>query len=209
MFIRILRGRVVDGVAVRGELRRWSDELGPGLPGWQRLTGGVTDDGELVAVFRFDGEAAARSSGERSEQLAWQQSVERHLVGRPSWDDCPVVHMAKGGDDEDAGFVRVLHGRLADPVRLAAMRDEVERTLRERAPHVLGVTFAEHADEVGSFTEITYCTSEREALAAERQMPVEVAVQLGTVRSYMEGLTFMELRDPLLLGPARPALPVP
>ena len=56
MFIRILRGRVVDGVAVRGELRRWSDELGPGLPGWQRLTGGVTDDGELVAVGEREGD---------------------------------------------------------------------------------------------------------------------------------------------------------
>ena len=38
------------------------------------------------------------------------------------------------GDAGEAGFVRVVQGRLADPIRLAAMRDEVERTLRDRAP---------------------------------------------------------------------------
>jgi hypothetical protein len=31
-------------------------------------------------------------------------------------------------------------------------------------------------------------------------MPVEMAVQPGTVRSYMEGLEFLELRDPVLAG---------
>jgi hypothetical protein len=77
------------------------------------------------------------------------------------------------------------------------MRAEVERTLRERAPHVLGVSVAGHADGVGF-------TSEREARAGERQMPVEMAVQLGTVRSYMEGLEFLELREPVLAGPAVP-----
>ena len=61
----------------------------------------------------------------------------------------------------------------------------------------------EHADGIG-FTEVTYFTSEREARAGERQMPVEMAVQLGTVRSYMEGLEFHELRDPMVVGPPVP-----
>ena len=80
---------------------------------------------------------------------------------------------------------------------------EVERTLRDRAPHVLGVTVAEHADGTG-FTELTYLTSERESRAADRQMPVEMAVQLGTVRSYVEALEEVELRQPLLVSPAVP-----
>jgi hypothetical protein len=90
-----------------------------------------------------------------------------------------------------------------DPGRLAAMRAEVERTLRDRAPHVLGVTVAEHADGTG-FTELTYLTSERESRAADRQMPVEMAVQLGTVRSYVEALEEVELRQPVLASPAVP-----
>ena len=188
-----MRGRVVDGPGTRLELARWRQELGAGTPGWQRLTAGVTDDGEVVAVLRFGDEEAARRSGELPQPAAW----------RATWYDCPVVNVMKAGDGADAGFVQVMQGRLVDPVRLAAMRAEVERTLRERAPHVLGVTVAEHADGVG-FTEITYFTSEREARAGERQMPVEMAVQLGTVRSYMEGLEFLELRDPVLAGPPVP-----
>jgi hypothetical protein len=205
VFIRIMRGRVVDGAGTRAELSRWRRELGTAVPGWQRLTAGVGDDGELVLVLRYDAESTARRAAERPELAAWQASVERHMAGPAQWHDCPVVHTMKGGDGGDAGFVRVLQGRLADPLRLAAMRAEVERTLRERAPHVLGVTVAEHADGTG-FTEITYHTSERETRAAERQMPVEVAVQLGTVRSYMEGLHQVELREPLL-GSAAVAVP--
>jgi hypothetical protein len=201
VFIRIMRGRVVDGAGTRAELTRWRRELEAGTPGWQRLTVGVGDGGELVLVLRYDSEAAARGGAERPELAAWQASVERHLSGPAQWHDCPVVHTMKAGDRGDAGFVRVLQGRLADPLRLAAMRAEVERTLRERAPHVLGVTVAEHADGTG-FTELTYCTSERETRAAERQMPVEMAVQLGTVRSYMEGLDEVELREPLVASSA-------
>jgi hypothetical protein len=35
-------------------------------------------------------------------------------------------------------------------------------------------------------------------------MPVEMAVQLGTVRSYVEALEEVELRRPLLANPAVP-----
>jgi hypothetical protein len=203
VFIRIMRGRVVDGAGASFDLARWRQDLSASPPGWQRLTAGVTEDGEAVAMFRYDSEETARSSGERPQQAAWRASVERQLARPVVWYDCPVVNVMKAGDEGDAGFVQVMQGRLVDPVRLAAMRAEVERTLRERAPHVLGVSVAEHADGVG-FTEVTYFTSEREARAGERQMPVEMAVQLGTVRSYMEGLEFLELREPVLAGPAVP-----
>jgi hypothetical protein len=201
VFIRILRGQVDDGAAALAEVARWRRELGAGVLGWQRLTAGVGDGGELVLAVRYDSEAAARRDRDRPELAAWQASAERHLVGPARWHDCPVVHTMKDGDAGQAGFVRVVEGRLADPVRLAAMRAEVERTLRDRAPHVLGVIVAEHADGTG-FTELTYLTSEREARAADRQMPVEMAVQLGTVRSYVEGLEEVELRTPLLSSAA-------
>jgi hypothetical protein len=205
VFIRILRGQAVDGAATRAELARWRQQLGGGGLGWQRLTAGIGDEGELVLVLRYDAEATARHDRERPELAAWQTSAERHLAGPGRWYDCPVVHTMKDGDNREAGFVRVVQGRLADPVRLAAMRAEVERTLRDRAPHVLGVTVAEHADGTG-FTELTYLSSERESRAADRQMPVEMAVQLGTVRSYVEALEEVELRKPLLASPS--AIPV-
>ncbi|HEX2374929.1 MAG TPA: hypothetical protein VHO93_13195 [Actinomycetota bacterium] len=201
MYIWILRGQAFDGPATLAEVGRWRQELGAGVPGWRRLTAGIGDGGELVLALRYDTEAAARRDRDRPELAAWQASLERHLTGPGQWYDCPVVHTMKAGDAGDAGFVRVVQGRLADPVRLATMRAEVERTLRDRAPHVLGVTVAEHADGTG-FTELTYLTSERESRAADRQMPVEMAVQLGTVRSYVEGLEEVELRRPLLWSAA-------
>jgi hypothetical protein len=62
------------------------------------------------------------------------------------------------------------------------------------------VTVAEHADGTG-FTELT---SERETRSADRQMPVEMAVRLGTVRSYVEALEEVELRRLVLASPAVP-----
>jgi hypothetical protein len=200
VFLRILRGQAYDAAATLADVDRWRRELGAGVLGWRRLTAGIGDGGELVLALRYDSEAEARRDQDRPEVVAWQASAERHLAGPPRWYDCPVVHTMKDGDAGEAGFVRVVQGRLADPVRLAAMRAEVERTLRDRAPHVLGVTVAEHADGTG-FTELTYCTSERETRAADRQMPVEMAVQLGTVRSYVEGLEEVELRHVLLASP--------
>jgi hypothetical protein len=197
MFIRILRGQVLDVTTAGVELGRWRQELAAGELGWQRLTAGIGEGGELVLVLRYDSEATARADRDRPELAAWQRAAERHLAGPGRWYDCPVVHTMKRGDNGEAGFVRVVQGRLADPVRLAAMRAEVERTLRDRAPHVLGVIVAEHADGTG-FTELTYLTSERETRAADREMPVEMAVQLGTVRSYVEGLEEVELRRPLM-----------
>ena len=142
MFIRILRGQAYDGAATLAEIARWRQELGAGVLGWRRLTAGIGDAGELVLALRYDTEAAARRDQDRPELAAWQASAERHLTGPGRWYECPVVHTMKDGDAGEAGFVRVVQGRLADPVRLAAMRDEVERTLRARAPLVLGVTVA-------------------------------------------------------------------
>jgi hypothetical protein len=201
VFLRILRGQAYDAAATLADVDRWRRQLGAGVLGWRRLTAGIGDGGELVLALRYDAEAEARRDQDRPEVVAWQASTERHLAGPARWYDCPVVHTMKDGDAGEAGFVRVVQGRLADPVRLAAMRAEVERTLRDRAPHVLGVTVAEHADGTG-FTELTYCTSERETRAADRQMPVEMAVQLGTVRSYVEGLEEVELRRVLLASSA-------
>ena len=205
MFLRILRGQAYDAAATLADVDRWRRELGAGVLGWRRLTAGIGEGGELVLALRYDAEADARRDQDRPELAAGLAAAERHLTGPARWYDCPVVHTMKDGDAGEAGFVRVVQGRLADPVRLAAMRAEVERTLRDRAPHVLGVTVAEHADGTG-FTELTYCTSERETRAADRQMPVEMAVQLGTVRSYVEGLEEVELRSPVLASPAVPVV---
>jgi hypothetical protein len=47
--------------------------------------------------------------------------------------------------------------------RLAALGRAREQTLAEQAPHILGMTVAEHADRRGDFTQTVYFTSQEEA----------------------------------------------
>ncbi|HYT25739.1 MAG TPA: hypothetical protein VEP73_04555 [Actinomycetota bacterium] len=190
---------------MQAELEHWDGDLGAGAPGWRGLTGGVTDDGELVVILRFDGAGAAVDNDTRPATAVWRTAVERHLAGPARLQRCPIVREIKGGGSDEAGFVRVLQGRVIDARRLAALQDDVERGLAEEA-HVLGVTVADH-DRGGWFTEVTYFTSERAVRAAERAMPVAKAVQLGMVRSYMEGLRLYELRAPCLASPRPQAVP--
>ena len=199
MFIQVMQGRVKDAAGVRREFDRWGDQLGAVATGWLGLTAGITDGGELVAVFRFDNEASAAANDERPAVAGWRAAVEKRLAGPPRLHRCPIVRVVKGGSSDQAGFVRVLQGKVIDARRLAALQSEVEQGLQDEA-HVLGVTVADHG-EGGWFTEVTFFTSERAVRAAEREMPVAKAVQLGMVRSYMESLDLSELRTPWLQSP--------
>jgi hypothetical protein len=205
MFIQILQGRVADEAGVRGEVERWHGELGADAPGWLGLTAGIGDDRTFLTVFRFATEAAARANEARPQVAAWRAAVKQHLVGPVRLDQCPVVRTPKSGSAARAGFVRVLQGRIADPRRLAAVRDEFERGL-QRQPHILEVVVGEHEGEQRYFTEVASFVSERAVRAAERAMPVESAVQLGMVRSFMERLRLVELHDPWVFTPDHQAM---
>jgi len=206
MFIQILQGRVADEAGVRGEVERWQGELGADAPGWLGLTAGIGDDRTFLIVFRFASEAAVRANEARPEVSSWRAAVKQHLVGPVRLDQCPVVRTPKTGSPARAGFVRVLQGRVADPRRLAAVREEFERGL-QRQPHLLEVVVGEHEGGQRYFTEVASFISERAVRAAERAMPVESAVQLGMVRSFMERLRLVELHDPWVFTPTHQAMP--
>jgi hypothetical protein len=206
MFIQILQGRVADEAGVRGEVERWQGELGADAPGWLGLTAGIGDDRTFLIVFRFASEAAVRANEARPEVSSWRAAVKQHLVGPVRLDQCPVVRTPKTGSPARAGFVRVLQGRVADPRRLAAVREEFERGL-QRQPHLLEVVVGEHEGGQRYFTEVASFVSERAVRAAERAMPVESAVQLGMVRSFMERLRLVELHDPWVFTSTHQAMP--
>ena len=200
MFIQILQGRVADEAGARREVERWHGDLGAQAPGWLGLTAGIGDDRTFLVVLRFASEAAAMANDRRPELAAWRGAIKQHLVGPVRLDQCPVVRTPKAGTPARAGFVRILQGRVADPARLAALQAEVERTL-QRQPHLLEVVVGEHEGGHGYFTEVASFVSERAVRAAERAMPVESAVQLGMVRSFMERLRLVELHDPWVVTP--------
>src|SRR5512132_2381977 len=159
-----------------------------------------------MVVLKIESEAAAMANDRRAELAAWRGAIKQHLVGPVRLDQCPVVRTPKAGNPARAGFVRILQGRVADPARLAALQGEVEHAL-QRQPHLLEVVVGEHEGGHGHFTEVASFVSERAVRAAERAMPVESAVQLGMVRSYMERLHLVELHDPWILTPSEQALP--
>ncbi|HEX9342979.1 MAG TPA: hypothetical protein VF995_05120 [Actinomycetota bacterium] len=206
MFVQILQGKVADAGGVRSELDRWWRELGPAAPGWRRLTAGLSDDGELLALLRFDSRESYRRYRARPEQKAWLGGLEFCLAAPVTIIECSAGYLLEAGDSEAAGFIQVVQGRTTDPARFAATRPEAEWTLRRHAPHVLGVVFLEHGGSDGYFTEVTYCTSERETRAAERQMPVEMAVLLGTRRSFVEDFRLIECRELGICGPSASAI---
>ena len=67
-FVQVIQGQVSDAAKVRAHLDKWNKELAPGADGWLGSTAGVTEDGRVVALVRFESEEAARRNSDRPEQ---------------------------------------------------------------------------------------------------------------------------------------------
>ena len=56
MFVQVITGKTSQPAQVRAALDRWVEQLAPGATGWLGSTAGVTEDGRLVALARFESE---------------------------------------------------------------------------------------------------------------------------------------------------------
>jgi hypothetical protein len=85
---------------------------------------------------------------------------------------------------------------------MASLGRDQDKVLAGDAPHVLGMTVAEHADRPGDFTQIVYFTCEQDARRYDPGLPVE-AEELAQEerRRLMTDLRCFDLRDPQLLSP--------
>jgi hypothetical protein len=81
MFVQVIKGKVSDPPKVRDVMQTWVDELSPGATGWLGSTTGVTDEGTVVAIARFDSVESARRNSDRLEQVP----------GGPRPSDCSTV----------------------------------------------------------------------------------------------------------------------
>ena len=80
MFVQVIQGQVSDAAQVRAQLDKWVAEIAPHATGWLGSTSGVTDDGTLVAVARFESEEAAQQNSDRDEQGAWWDEMAENFV---------------------------------------------------------------------------------------------------------------------------------
>ena len=202
MFIRVIQGRATNPPGIRRDLGRWQRQLAADADGWLGSTTGITEDGWSITVVGFASEAQARRNSDRPEQREWWRDASQHLA-RVAVHDAPTVHTYRDGGVDQAGFVQVIQGHTDHMERMVSLGRDQEEVLAREAPHILGVTVAEHADRPGDFTQIVYFTSEQDARGYDQDPPIEQDQPAQEERRrLMTNMRSFDLRDPQLLSPS-------
>lgn len=167
MFIQIIQGRCSRAEEMRALTDEWVREVAPDAVGWLGGTFGIDDDGQAIAVVRFESREAAAANSDRPEQQAWWARMERLFDGPVEFHDCDRTMMMMDGGSDQAGFVQVIQGRVDDPDALEAGMHRMETMLHEARPDIIGATMAIEPD--GSFTETVWFTDEAAARENEKE----------------------------------------
>lgn len=199
MFIQLIQGKTSDADALKAQFDKWAEELSKDAVGFLGSTAGVSADGDVVVLARFESEEAARANSERPEQGSWWEETGEHFEGEVTFRDTTDVKTFLDGGSDDAQFVQVLQGRVENRDRLEALQDElVERTEEER-PEILGMVQAWDGDFL---TQVVYFASEHTAREGEgKAVEPEVMETLEEMRSLVQDLTYIDLPEPWLLSP--------
>jgi hypothetical protein len=198
MYIQVILGTTSDAAGLRRQHDRWHEELAPGAKGYLGATAGVAEDGTAVVLARFESEEAAKANSDRSEQAAWWEETAKHFDGDVTFHDCADTETMLGGGSDDAGFVQVMiYERVADRQRMRELEDEVLPRLRELRPELIGAVRAWDG-EWGC--EAAYFTSEAEARKGEGSVPEELQATFREWQGQIQGLTFVDLKDPWLVS---------
>ncbi len=202
MFVQMFTGRVSDAAAVREVMESWLTGPGRDAEGFLGSTGGITDDGQLVAVARFQSQEAARANSERPEQSQWWESLAANLDGEASFFESSEVDVDLVGDPDTAGFVQVMRGWVRDPDRARELAGANTEAWAAYRPDILGSLLLGHED--GEYVMVAYFTSEAEAREGEKkEPPAELAAQMQQMGALEVGeVTYYDLRDPWLWTPA-------
>lgn len=201
MFVQVIQGQVSDASQVRAQLEKWVAEVSAQATGWLGSTGGVTEDGQLVALVRFESEEAAQRNSERPEQSAWWEEMAALFSDGPQFHNSSAVEVDTPGDPSQAGFVQVMQGRTSDPARARELMADDSADWAEFRPDILGSVSVEHDGD--AWTMAMYFTSEEAAREGEQKEPPPDIQQL---MQEMDSLTigepvFYDLKDPWMHAP--------
>jgi hypothetical protein len=202
MFVQVITGKVSDAAGARAAMDRWMQELAPGADGWLGSTGGVTDDGQLVAIARFESEEAARRNSDRPEQGAWWADTAKLFEGEATFRDSENVAPDVRGNPDEAGFVQVMQGEQGpDADRAQELMNENSDEWAAFRPEIIGSLGITHND--GTWTMVLYFTSEADAREGEsKEPPPELQEQMAEMDKLSVGVPkFFDLRDPWLSSP--------
>ena len=197
MFVQVINGRVGDAAAARAMGDRWIAELGADAPGWLGSTAGVTADGEFVVLARFASAAEAQRNSERPEQGVWWSEMEKLFSEEPSFADYDDVILVRGGGSDEAGFVQLMLGRTADPVRERKLTQDFAAIGDHFRPDILGGIAGIRDD--GTFVQAFYFTSEQEAREGEKlEPPAELRDAFEEELQLTSEIRFLDLTEPWL-----------
>ena len=201
MFVQMFTGKVTNRDAVRAVLQGWPSGAGRQAKGWLGSTAGITDDGELVALARFESEGAARANSERPEQADWWRALALNVAGKASFFESSDVDDDVVGDPATAGFVQVMRGRVSNAARARAVANNGTRVWARYRPDILASLMLSHDD--GDYVMAIYFTSETEARKGEKkEPPAELAPLIEELNALDVGeVTYYDLRDPWLAAP--------
>ena len=202
MYVQVFQGQTSDVEQVRQATEDWVERLAPGAEGWLGSTIGVTDDGHLIGVARFESAEAARRNSGRAQQGEWFSGLEKLFPQGVEFHDCSDVSVARRGGSDEAGFVQVMQGRTRDVARLRELTASLDRDYPDTRPDLLGYITALHDGGDGAFTQVMYFTSEEEARAGERgEMLADAAEALRAAMELIQDLRYYDLREPWLHSP--------
>ncbi len=201
MFIQVIHGEVSDAGEARAAHERWLEECAPGAVGWLGTTAGVTDDGQMIVLARFESADAAARNNDRPEQDAWWTQASKIFTGEVTFQNSTYVSADVTGNPDEAGFVQIMQGHGSDPERARELMNTDSFDWAAFRPELLGSVSVEH--EGGAWTMAIYFTSEKAAREGEqKEPPAELKAQMDELNSLMTGPpTFFDLKDPWLSSP--------
>jgi hypothetical protein len=195
MHMRIVQGHVGDAKAAMAAMDRWRQDCAAGAAGWLGGTYGITQDGTVIAVARFDSAQAALRNSERPEQAAWWRDMAACCTGEIAVHDCDDVTLLLAGGSDQAGFVQITQGRVRDRERVHALAEQASHLVPRFRPDILGATIA--IDEDGFATETVAFTSEAAVRAAQRlAMPPGVTKLAEQELSLLDEVRQLDLHQP-------------
>lgn len=200
MFVQVITAKVVDAEGMKQQVDRWEEEIRPGATGFLGSTSGVTEEGRMIVLARFESEEAAQKNSERPEQGQWWAETEKTLEDVTFQNSEDVVVMGGGGSN-DAGFVQIMRGRILDGAKMKEMQARVadfEQAMAAHRPDVIGDVTVTHPD--GTYTDAVYFKSEAEARANEnKEMPAEMQAMFNEWMAAATIDEYLDLKEPRLL----------
>lgn len=202
MFVQVIQAQVTDAEQAHAALDRWVEELAPSATGWLGTTAGVTDDGQLITLARFESAEAAQQNSNKPAQDAWWQEFSGLLNGEATFHDTDDVVADMIGDPNSAGFVQVMQGQGSDPEKARELMGQDSEEWAAFRPDIVGSLAAMYGQ--GEYTMAMYFTSEAEARVGEKkEPPPKLQAQMDEMNALSTGMpTFFDLKQPWMYSPS-------